>query len=162
MQYTNFNQICTGTWSELEQCMIRWWGFFQFHLWSVLFRKGEYIHTYFLLTFLKYSWSPLYSDSTTGQKISWNGWPDLQVTHIIIVIYNSRQMWRGPYREIWSETLPSQFYLATTRLSRAGSCSDIRHESQTKTSERVLRRRPFLLFKKKNKKKWPFMFMTCQ
>lgn len=56
MQYTNFNQILcteksirTRTMYDLGGC------FFQFHLISVIFRNMEYIHTYFLLTFLKYS-----------------------------------------------------------------------------------------------------------
>lgn len=101
MQYTNFNQIiCTGKWSESGQCMIRGVVFFSFSYISHFQEQG--IHRS-LLTFLKYSLSLLYSDSTTRQKILWNGWPDLQVTDIIIivVIYNSRQMWRGPYQYIY-------------------------------------------------------------
>lgn len=42
---------------------------------EVVFRNEEYIHDRFLLTFLK-NRSPLYSDSTTGLNIKWNGWPD--------------------------------------------------------------------------------------
>lgn len=132
MQYTNFNQIlCTGEWSESGQCMIRG-GFFFFSFLHQSFPGTGNTYTYFLLTFLKYSRSLLYSDSTTAQKISWNGWPDLQVTDIIIivVIYNSRQMWRGPYRYIYDQRrYRVSFYLAATmRLSRAGPGSDLRHE----------------------------------
>lgn len=132
MQYTNFNQIlCTGEWSESGQCMIRG-GFFFFSFLHQSFPGTGNTYTYFLLTFLKYSRSLLYSDSTTAQKISWNGWPDLQVTDIIIIviIYNSRQMWRGPYRYIYDQRrYRVSFYLAATmRLSRAGPGSDFRHE----------------------------------
>ena len=130
MQYTNFNQICTGKWSESGHV---WLGelFFSVYLISVIFRNREYIHIYFLLTFLKYSGSLLYSDSTTGQKISWNGWPDLQVTDIIIiVIYNSRQMWEGLIGIYEQRRYQVSFFLllATTRLNRAGPDSDFRHE----------------------------------
>lgn len=76
--------------SNFWQCMIR--GIFLFHLYQSIFRNREYIRTYFYW----HSWiiaDPFSIQTTTGQKISWNGWADLQVTDIIVVvfIYNSRQ-----------------------------------------------------------------------
>lgn len=69
-------------------------------------------HIIFLSTFLKNSWSHLYSHSITGQKSWWNEGPYVQVICVIIRvgIYKNRPMWGGS-NQIWSETLPNQLYL---------------------------------------------------
>lgn len=76
-----------------QEKLIRW---HVFHSWSYISGTGN-THIIFLSTFLKNSWSHLYSHSITGQKSWWNEGPYVQVICVIIRvgIYKNRPMWGG-------------------------------------------------------------------
>lgn len=127
MQYTNFNLTVCTEWSVLGQRVIR-------EVVSQIhgYHFQERVHNFFLLTFLKNSWSPLISDSTTENLVEWLTWPSGQTSLYFLSTIADKCKRGGPYQYIYMNRDATKsffpFTLATTRISWSGRGGCFKHE----------------------------------
>lgn len=143
---------------KLIRTLIRW---HVFHSWSIIFRNWEYTYSIiFLSTFLKNSWSHLYSHSITGQKSWWNEGPYVQVICVIIKvgIYKNRPMWGGS-NQIYMirNTTKSAVFAATdsglgnANLHEAICAHHCMYKTKTRTRTKTKKKQGSFWRKKKKK-----------
>lgn len=99
---------------------------------DIIFRNRERVHNFFLLTFLKNSWSPLISDSTTENLVEWLTWPSGQTSLYFLSTIADKCKRGGPYQYIYMNRDATKsffpFTLATTRISWSGRGGCFKHE----------------------------------
>lgn len=99
---------------------------------DIIFRNRERVHNFFLLTFLKNSWSPLISDFTTENLVEWLTWPSGQTSLYFLSTIADKCKRGGPYQYIYMNRDATKsffpFTLATTRISWSGRGGCFKHE----------------------------------